>query len=73
MIVTVSTHEIRAALDTVLDERERWNVEHAFGLHGTPPHTLKEMGETLGISPERVRQLRARALTKLRRHLTAAR
>jgi DNA-directed RNA polymerase sigma subunit (sigma70/sigma32) len=47
--------------------------EHAFGLHGTPPHTLKEMGETLGISPERVRQLRARALLKLRRHFTAAR
>ncbi|EDP72967.1 sigma-70 family RNA polymerase sigma factor, partial [Hydrogenivirga sp. 128-5-R1-1] len=49
-----------------LDEREREIIKHRYGLEGEEPKTLNEVGEMLGISRERVRQLENRALKKLR-------
>jgi len=37
-----------------------------FGLNGERPHTLEEIGQTLDLSRERVRQLKEKALTKVR-------
>jgi RNA polymerase primary sigma factor len=41
-----------------------------YGFHDGEPHTLAEIGEQFGISRERVRQIEARALAKLRRILS---
>jgi RNA polymerase sigma factor (sigma-70 family) len=49
----------------VLDERERTIICARFGLQG-PESTLGELGEQLGISAERVRQIQAASLAKLR-------
>jgi RNA polymerase sigma factor (sigma-70 family) len=49
-----------------LSPRERKIVELRFGLKGEPVATLAEIGERIGISRERVRQLEGRALTRLR-------
>ena len=49
-----------------LDERERSILTWRFGLDGGDEHTLQEIGEKLGLSRERARQLEARALAKLR-------
>jgi len=49
-----------------LGEREREILELRFGLHGTDPITLQEIGDRMGLSRERVRQLEARALGRLR-------
>lgn len=49
-----------------LDEREGEIVRAYFGLGGSEPMTLEEIGDCLGVTRERVRQLRNRALTKLR-------
>ncbi len=49
-----------------LPEKERKVVELRFGLGGVEPKTLREIGDILGVSRERVRQLETRALRKLR-------
>jgi RNA polymerase sigma factor (sigma-70 family) len=49
-----------------LDERERCILQWRFGLDGEPPMTLRAIGQRMGISRERVRQLEVKALESLR-------
>ncbi len=51
-------------LDT-METRESTVLRLRFGLGGAEPHTLKEIGEQLGLTRERVRQIETEALNKL--------
>jgi RNA polymerase primary sigma factor len=51
----------------VLSSREALLVRARFGLDGNPCRTLDEVGEQLGVTRERVRQLQNNALAKLRK------
>jgi RNA polymerase primary sigma factor len=57
--------ELAAALEE-LNPRMRLVLARRFGLDGEPPQTLEEVGHSLGITRERVRQLESRALRELR-------
>jgi RNA polymerase primary sigma factor len=49
-----------------LPDKEKRVLELRYGLNGQEPLTLREIGDALGISRERVRQLETRAIKKLR-------
>lgn len=62
----VRQEEVKEML-SILGERERRILSLRYGLDGKKPRTLEEIGEKLGITRERVRQIEARALEKLRK------
>lgn len=57
--------EIRAVLET-LQEREQEVLELRFGLVDGTSHTLEEVGKRFNVTRERIRQIEAKALRKLR-------
>jgi len=57
--------QLLEALST-LTERERKVLELRFGLYGGEIHTLEEVGEEFQVTRERIRQIEAKALKKLR-------
>jgi RNA polymerase primary sigma factor len=61
--------QLKGALH-VLDDREKRIVFQRFGLDGSSPRTLEQLGATIGLTRERIRQLQAKALEKLRKALT---
>jgi len=60
--------EILSVLDT-LEEREKIILVYYFGFEGNQQKNLQEIGDELKISSERVRQIKDRALQRLR-HVT---
>jgi RNA polymerase primary sigma factor len=56
---------IRNLLET-LPERERYVIERRYGLDGGKCATLEEIGDAIGITRERVRQIQSTALRRLR-------
>ncbi len=67
------THEVERLLQGWIDAltaREREVLSGRYGLHDQDPETLEVLGERLGLTRERVRQIQNEALAKLRRQLT---
>ncbi len=50
-----------------LEAKEEKVIRLRFGLDGREPKTLKEIGEMMNLSRERIRQIEAQALEKLKR------
>ncbi len=66
---TVSEILLREHIDEALAElpwREARVLRLRYGLHGHPPHTLHQVGTVMGITRERVRQIEASGLRRLR-------
>lgn len=54
-----------------LTEREQKILKMRFGLGGDKSHTLEEVGQEFSVTRERIRQIEAKALAKLRKHKNA--
>ena len=61
--------DLRAAMCS-LNERERHVLELRFGLAGATPLTLEEIGQEFHLTRERIRQIEAKALARLRHPAT---
>lgn len=61
---------IHACLST-LPAKERQVLELRYGLHDNHERTMKEVGEIMGVSRERIRQIEASAKTRIRATLTS--
>jgi len=59
-------HEALAHVLSLLSERERTVLALRFGLSGGMPRTLEDVGREFSLTRERIRQIEAKALTKLR-------
>ena len=65
------TDTLEAALST-LEEREAQILRLYFGLGGYAPRSLEEIGSEMGVTRERIRQIKEKALGRLR-HASRAR
>lgn len=67
----VNNHQQHAAIMEILDQlepREKDIIMHRYGLsEGAVPLTLEQVGHRFGVTKERIRQLEARALKKMRK------
>lgn len=57
-----------AEIISTLSEREQKIIKLRFGIGGGRPHTLEEVGAEFSVTRERIRQIEAKALSKLRKH-----
>jgi RNA polymerase primary sigma factor len=64
---SILTDQITSILDT-LSEKERKILEMRHGLLDGTYHTLEEVGKEFGVTRERIRQIEAKALEKIRQH-----
>jgi RNA polymerase primary sigma factor len=56
---------------TLLTQRERKVLEYRYGLKGEHPRTLEEVGQKFDVTRERIRQIEAKTLAKLRAYRDA--
>ncbi len=63
--VRALSNDMEKALDT-LSEREKHILGLYFGLNGAEPLTLEEIGKRLGLTRERIRQIKEKAIVRLR-------
>ena len=70
-VAVVMLRENLDALLSTLGEREKRVVQLRYGLTDGQPHTLEEIGRTFGVTRERIRQIEAKTLAKLRGHTYA--
>ena len=70
MIEQERDHQVRDICKRILSQREYYVIERLFGFGGLDRMTLEKIGKPLGLTRERVRQIREDAYLKLKQRLS---
>jgi RNA polymerase primary sigma factor len=68
-VETLMTDSLKAEIERSLDAlqgREADVIRLYFGLNGNQPHTLEEIGQKIDLTRERVRQIKEKAIRRLK-------
>jgi RNA polymerase primary sigma factor len=65
-VIEINLREHMASMLKTLNPREEKIIKMRFGLEDGSEHTLEEVGQTFAVTRERIRQIEAKALRKLR-------
>ena len=63
--------DINRMLSMMLSEREKTIIEHLYGLNGKQAISKDEIGKTMDLTHERIRQIKERAIKRLKRSSTS--
>ena len=69
LIIQTKNNALKGSIEDLLStlpEREKKIITYRFGINGEMPKTLEQLGEIMGYSKERIRQLEDSALSKIR-------
>ncbi|MEW4490560.1 sigma-70 family RNA polymerase sigma factor [Thalassoglobus sp. JC818] len=70
-VTNARQHEVIMSILEHLDDREKSIILHRYGLEkGSEPETLEQVGSRFGVTKERIRQIEARAMQKIRKIAT---
>ena len=69
VVISNNLKQRMAAVLKTLSYREEKIIKMRFGLDGSNTHTLEEVGQSFAVTRERIRQIEAKTLRKLRRQL----
>ena len=65
-VININLKEMTEQVLNMLSPREERIIKMRFGLEDGTEHTLEEVGQRFGVTRERIRQIEAKALRKLR-------
>ena len=65
-VININLKEMTEQVLNMLTPREERVIKMRFGLEDGTEHTLEEVGQKFGVTRERIRQIEAKALRKLR-------
>jgi len=65
-ITSQAIDKVKDAFGDMLDDRERYIIFNHYGLEGAESRTMADIGKSMGLSRERVRQIEVGALHRLR-------
>lgn len=69
-IQNIETMEIKKAMSTALNAKQKRILDLRFGFEDGEAHTLEDIGKEFGVTRERIRQIQNEALGKLRKQLS---
>jgi RNA polymerase sigma factor (sigma-70 family) len=64
----MEAQDVRRLVRLLTPKEQQILIRH-YGLHGRPDETLEAIGNTYGVSRERIRQIESQALARLRKHI----
>lgn len=67
VITSLSAHDLDKILSDTVSEREKMIIQRLYGFDGNKGQSLEKVGSQIGVTRERIRQIRDKAFQKIKR------